>query len=35
MVSKHEGNTEKFLIKTVVLYIKYGFKVNGMGRTYR
>jgi len=35
MVSKHQRNTENFLIKTFVLYIKNGFKDNGMGRTYR
>jgi hypothetical protein len=34
-VTKHEGNTEDFLINTFVLYIKYGFKDNGMDRIYR
>jgi hypothetical protein len=35
MVSKHQRNTENFLVKTFILYIKYGFKDNGIGRKYR
>jgi hypothetical protein len=35
MMSKHQRNAENFSIKTNVLYIKYGFKDNGMGRKYR